>query len=233
MSPATAKSKRSPPIKAIIFDLDGTLVDSAPGLMEAMNRLLAEEKRSPITLADIAQMIGNGAAKTVERAFTKTGTAPTGVALEQLTARYLTHYDATVTDGSSLFPGVLSTLEDLQEAGYSMGVCTNKPRAPTLKMLAELELAPYFWSVLGGDDLKGVMKPDPGHLLAVVQGLGRAIEEAVMIGDSANDVGAARGLGIPVIAVSFGYSKEVAEALGADLVIDRFDAIPEAIKSLP
>ena len=229
----TAKSNRTPPIKAVVFDLDGTLVDSAPGLLEAMNRLLAEDNRPPITLADIVQMIGNGAAKTVERAFTKTGTAPTGVALEQLTARYLTHYDATAADGSSLFPGVLSTLEDLQAAGYSMGVCTNKPRAPTLQMLADLEIAAYFWSVMGGDDLKGVMKPDPKHLLAVVQGLGRGIDEAVMIGDSANDVGAARGLGIPVIAVSFGYSKAAAEALGADLVIDRFDAIPEAIKNLP
>jgi phosphoglycolate phosphatase len=147
--------------------------------------------------------------------------------------RYLANYDDTVTDGSMLFPGVLSTLEDMQEAGYSMGVCTNKPRAPTLKMLADLEIAPYFWSVMGGDDLQGVMKPDPKHLLAVVQGLGRSIEEAVMIGDSANDVGAARGLGIPVIAVSFGYSKTAAIKLGADLVIDRFDAIPEAIKSLP
>jgi phosphoglycolate phosphatase len=228
----TAKSNRTQPIKAVVFDLDGTLVDSAPGLLEAMNRLLAEESHPPISLPDITLMIGNGAAKTIERAFTKTGGAPADDVLEQLTARYLAYYEDTATNGSMLFPGVLATLEDLHGTGYSMGVCTNKPRAPTLKMLAYLEIAPYFWSVMGGDDLKGVMKPDPKHLLAVVQGLGRGIGEAVMIGDSANDVGAARCLGIPVIAVSFGYSKTAAIELGADLVIDRFDAIPEAIKSL-
>ena len=121
----------------------------------------------------------------------------------------------------------------LFRSGWALGVCTNKPKAATLELLAAFGLDRYIGASVGGDEIAGIRKPDPRHLLAVIDRLGRRPEEAVMVGDSEHDVAAARGLGVPTVAVTFGYSAVPAEALGADAVIGEFSALERALAALP
>ncbi|MFB3150223.1 MAG: HAD-IA family hydrolase, partial [Alphaproteobacteria bacterium] len=130
------------------------------------------------------------------------------------------------------YAGAVEALKRLSDEGYALGICTNKPHRATCEILGALDLEGYFSAVLGGDSLEGVRKPDPRHLLAAVERLGAARETAVMVGDTENDVAAARGAGVPVIAVAFGYARVPAEDLGADAVIGHFDELPDAIRRL-
>jgi phosphoglycolate phosphatase len=219
--------------KAVIFDLDGTLIDSAPDLRVALNHLLAEEGRRSLDLEAVKMMIGDGVQKLVERGFAATGEAAESGDLAALTERYLGFYEGHAADLTRPYPGAAEALAGLREAGYGLGICTNKPYAATLEILEELDLAEYFQAVAGGDSVPGARKPDPRHLLAVVEGLGARPETAVMVGDNKNDVNAARGAGMAVIVVSFGYPKMPIEELGADLIIEGFADLPGAIARLP
>ncbi len=217
--------------KTLIFDLDGTLVDTAPDLLAAANRLLAEHQRRSLTMAEIKPMIGDGAAQLVARSFAETG-GLNGHDVDALTATYLAHLHGHGVDESRPYPGIGAALMQLKEAGHVLGVCTNKPYAPSIEVLEQTGLIEYFSTVIGGDSLDGIRKPDPRHLLAVVTALDSTAETTVFIGDSENDAGAAHAAGIPFIAVSFGYARVPLADLNAAVVIDAFATLPDAVRRL-
>ncbi len=217
---------------AVVFDLDGTLIDSAPDLLAGVNRLLAEEGRRSVSLAELRHMVGDGAAVLVRRAFEATGGLPAEVSPGALTARFLVFYQERVCADTVLFEGVVPALDALCAQGWRLAVCTNKPFKPAVEILRILKLDRYFGAVLGGDSIDQVKKPDPRHLLETMKALGMEGRPAIMVGDSANDVQAARAAGWPVVAVSFGYTRIPAAELGADRLIDRFDELPNAIAGL-
>lgn len=222
----------SPPtIGSLVFDLDGTLIDSLPDVIGAMNVLLAEESRRPITIAEGRRMVGEGAVAMVERAFAATGDAVTGDTLDTLTGRYVAHYRATPVKDTTIYPGVLAVLERFAADGIAMGVCTNKPHAMSRIVLDALGMDRFFRSVIGGDVLD-VKKPDAGHVFAVLDEMEVARDGAVFVGDSPTDMAAARNAGLPSVAVAYGYSKVPADALDADVLIEDFSALPEAVTSL-
>jgi phosphoglycolate phosphatase len=207
--------------RAIVFDLDGTLVDTALDLGRALNALLAEYSRPAVSLNDIRHMVGDGAAKLVERGFNASGGLPKP--LPELSKRFLEIYGAGVADESRPFPGVVETLERCAAAGIGLGVCTNKPTSLSKSLLDALDLTRFFSSLAGGDG--PVRKPDPRHLLGVVEELKAAPETALMVGDSTNDVQAARNAKMKVVIVSFGYTTVPPAQLGGDRLIDRFDEL--------
>lgn len=220
------------PFKAIVFDLDGTLIDSAPDLRLASNHLLAENGRSPLTVEQVIKMIGDGVPRLVERAFQATGDGVSGTDLVAHVERFLNFYEGHAADLSRPFPGALAAVAHLHGQGCVLGVCTNKPHAPAVAILDALGLGGYIHTVLGGDSLDGIRKPDPRHLLATIERLGVTPGEAVMVGDNENDVAVAQAAGVPVIAVTFGYARGVPEDLGADLLIDHFDELADALGRL-
>jgi phosphoglycolate phosphatase len=217
-----------PLIKAVLFDLDGTLIDSAPDLHVAANNLLSEESRSAITLEQTTSMIGDGVPKIVERAFAATGYTMEEDELDGLVNRYLEFYEPHSADLTSPFPGGVECLKRLRHRGYELAVCTNKPFIATQKILRSLDLADSLSAVIGGDTLPGIKKPNPRHLLAALDIMKISPKNAIMIGDHANDVNAARAAGMPVIICRFGYTNGPAENLEGDLVIDHFDELPDA-----
>lgn len=213
-------------LPALVFDFDGTLIESAPELAHCLNQLLAANGRRAVTLAEVEVMIGNGVAKLVERAFEATGDIPGD--LDEQVGRFIDIYnDAPITE-TPLYDGVVETLERLRAAGHRMAICTNKLHRPTVKILEGLAMA-HFFAVIAGGDTFAVRKPDPGHLLGVLEQLGVARADAIMIGDSANDIGCARAAGVRSVAVTYGYSNVPHGELGADALIDRFADLPNAL----
>lgn len=213
---------------ALVFDLDGTLVDSAPDLHRSLNAVLAEAGRRPVALDDIRAMVGDGAAKLVEQGFADTGSPIDPSALPALVGRFLHHYATGHHALTAPFPGVVETLTALYNQGVRLGVCTNKPYAPTMEILDNLGLTALFDAISGGDSLP-VRKPDPGHLLGTLDLMGARVQDAAMIGDSYNDVAVARAAGVPVIVVAYGYSRTPPQQLGADIVVTAFSEIVSRI----
>lgn len=216
---------------ALLFDLDGTLVDTALDLHHTLNTVLAGLDRPPVTLDSVRHMVGDGARKLVERGLAGTGGMPDEAVFEAAVERFFAHYGAHLADHSVPFPGVIAALERYAVAGHAMGVCTNKPEAFSVEILKNLGLLPFFTTVVGGDTL-AVRKPDGGHLRGTLARMQADEKRAVMIGDSANDVAAARAAGLPVIAVTFGYTRVPARDLGADRLIDHFDELDAAIAAV-
>ena len=216
---------------AIVLDLDGTLIDTAPDLCAALNHVLAAEGRPPVNVAEMRHMVGDGATKLIERGLSAGGAAPTAAEVEARLPAFLAYYGAHIAEKSAPYPGVRETLAELERQGLRLGVCTNKSCALTRRLLRELDLDRCFGAVLGGDSLS-VRKPDGRHLLGVIRALDAGANEAVMVGDSGNDVACARDAGVPVIAVAYGYTRVAPEELGADLVIECFSELPEALGRL-
>lgn len=217
--------------RAIVFDLDGTLVDTAPDLTSALNATMSSLKLPEVAEADVRHMVGRGARVLIERGLTAAGVASGEKLIEEALAVFLGHYGDHIADRSMPFDGVVETLELFRSGGALMGVCTNKPQALTVKLLEVLQLIDYFPVILGADKVRN-RKPHPEHLLQTITELNAAPQNAVMIGDSTADVEAARAAGVPVIAVSFGYSEISAHDLGADLVVDNFSQLRTAIPRL-
>jgi phosphoglycolate phosphatase len=221
-------------IKAVVSDLDGTLIDSAEDLRVALNRLLAEEGLRPLALAEVVPMIGDGAAKLVERALAAAGGgSSTGALPDHLTRRFLAHYEPHAAERTRAIPGAAEALMALAAQGLALAICTNKPEQATRRVLAALDLERHFAAVVGGDSVRGRPKPDPAMVLAVVDRLGVAPREAVMVGDAPNDVLAARAAGLPVLLRKGGYSPVPAEDLGADGVFEDFAELAAAVAALP
>jgi phosphoglycolate phosphatase len=202
-----------------VFDLDGTLVDSAPDLHAALDRLMAARGLAPFDRATVIAMIGDGAKVLVERALAARGQPFDQAALDQ----FLADYGAAAAVETRPFAGIPEALDRLAADGWRLAVCTNKPEAPARELLAALGLAHRF-AALGGGDSFPTRKPDPAHLLATIAAAGGLRDGAVMIGDHHNDIRAARGAGIPGLFVSWGYGPP-AMAEGAP-IIARPEALP-------
>jgi phosphoglycolate phosphatase len=214
---------------ALLFDLDGTLVDSVPDLAAAANRLLAELGRPPLDRQQVAGMVGDGVAKLVERALAASGAGE--LALEPAVRRFTAFYEAAATTLTRPYPGVETVLETLSAAGARFALCTNKPEEATRVVLRGLDLARFFPVVLGGDSLP-VRKPDPAPLLAALAQLGIAADAAAMIGDHRNDVLAARNAGVAAIFAGYGYGRASLGGLEPDAAIDSFEALPAALERI-
>jgi len=218
-------------LDGVAFDLDGTLIDSAPEIAGAVNALLAERGRPTLALDAVTAMVGDGSAALVARAFAAAGGALDADGHRLALARFLEIYEAWPADPAQVYPGVRETLAALAGAGLRLGLCTNKPERVTRAVLEAVGLARFFAAVAGGDTLP-VRKPDPRHLAHVLDGLGVAPSRAAMVGDNAHDMSAARALGVPGIAVSYGYPRMPLADLGADALVDRFDEVPAALARL-
>ena len=217
--------------RAVVFDLDGTLVDTAPDLTAALNHVLPRADRDPVGVADVRAMVGQGLRKLIERALTASGGIPDGVDIEAMFEGAFEYYAAHLADRSVPFPAATDVLDRLAEAGVTLGVCTNKPVALSERLLSELDLARYFTAILGGDSL-AVKKPDAGHLLTTLERMNARPREAVMIGDSQADIDAARAADVAVVAVSYGYTMIPAEELGADAVVHALSDLPGTLARL-
>ena len=215
----------------LLFDLDGTLADTAPDLCHTMNVLLARHGRPAVPEARVRHMVGGGARKIMERGFDETGAPASPALLDQLFDEFIAHYGANIALHSRVWPGLLPHLERFHANGVKMGVCTNKVEDLSRKLLAALNIADYFPVVIGGDTL-AVKKPDPAHLLEAIRRLGGEAASTVMIGDSAPDIEAATAAGLPSICVSFGYTRTPPQELGATILIDHFDELPAALARL-
>ena len=216
------------PFQVVAFDLDGTLADTSPDIAAALNRMLAALGRAQLPQGSIRRLVGHGARSLVERALAATGGAP-----EELVDRglplYLDFYAAGVCNGTEPYPGVERALDELAAAGSSLAVCTNKGERLTHLLLDALGWQGRFAAVVGGDTLP-TRKPDPAMLHEAIARAGGG--PALFVGGSITDADTARAAGVPFVAVSFGFSDRPAEALGADLVIDAFDALPVAVRQL-
>jgi phosphoglycolate phosphatase len=202
-------------IRTLLLDLDGTLVHSLPDLAAALNRLLRARGLEALSQSEVAVMIGDGVTRLVQRAFAARGRAPDAGAVAEFSADYGAH--AAVE--TIAYPGVADALRSLADEGWRLAVCTNKPEAAARGVLSELDLARYFAAVGGGDSFP-VRKPDPAHLLATLRVAGGDPAHAVMGGDHANDVAAARGAGLPCVFATWGYGPpamaEGAAAIASD-----------------
>lgn len=216
--------------KTLIFDLDGTLIDSAPDLANALNQLLGDYDLAPLTLSDVRQMIGDGAWKLVERGF-EARNIELPDSLDTLVKRFIIHYEKAIAVDTVLFPGVIETLKKLKAAGHTLGVCTNKPYAPTKALLDIFDISQYMDGVVGGDSLP-FKKPDGRHITQLLDDMGRPHDTAIMVGDSQNDVYAARDANIPVIFMTFGYTRISAAELKPNATLGDFSEIPAVINNL-
>lgn len=206
--------------RTMLLDLDGTLVNSVPDLAAALNRLMQARGLLAFTRPEVAAMVGDGAAALVERAFAARGGGQDAAALGE----FLADYGAHAAVRTVLFPGVAEGLRSLAASGWVLAVCTNKPHAPALAVLAALGLDGCFAAVGGGDSFP-VRKPDPAHLLATLELAGGAPERAVMVGDHRNDVAAAAGAGMACIFAAWGYGP-AAMGKGAAAVAREFSELP-------
>ena len=218
----------SQPFEALIFDLDGTLIDSAPDVRASMNRVLSGLGRRELTLEETKDMVGWGGRVLAEKALAKTGDPGTETDVDSALQGFLTTYAQHPADHSIVFPGVLSALNGFKTAGVCLGICTNKPTATTPPVLEALGLSQYFDVVSCGDAVPH-KKPDGRHVRLVVEQMGATIETAAMIGDSESDITAAIDAGVRSVAVTFGYAHVPCNELGADALIDHFDDLASAL----
>jgi phosphoglycolate phosphatase len=217
------------PAPAIIFDLDGTLVDTAPDLLGATNAVLDARGRPEIDTSTLRHMVGFGARSLIGQAMEASGTAVTDEEMAPLLDIFMAHYRAHIADRSRCFPGVEATLAGLKAGGARLGVLTNKPQELTDLLLPRLKLDGYFRAVYGAGR-KPYTKPDPRIFHDILADCGGG--PAVMIGDSITDLNTARAAGVPIVLLSYGYTPVPARELGADAVLDDFAELPLALKKL-
>jgi phosphoglycolate phosphatase len=216
--------------EAIIWDLDGTLVDSAPDLATALNTLLNEQGQHGHPVDRVRPMIGAGVAKLIERGFHATGASLDEAGRDELVPRFMEIYTACATDKTRLIPRAREVLNHFYHAGFRQGLCTNKPYGVTMQILNALDIAGFFGSVVGGDSTRE-KKPHPLPLQICMEQLKVCPSVSIMIGDSGADVGAARAAGVTVILVPDGYTGVPAASLGADYVTGSLADLQECIIS--
>ena len=220
----------SPP-RTVVFDLDGTLVDTAPDLINALNHVLAREGLPPVPLQSARPMIGAGARKLIERGLELEGRVASVEDINRLTSDFIDYYAAHIADASRPFDGLEGALDELQAQGFQFAVCTNKLEWLSKLLLDQLGLSSRFSAICGADTF-GVSKPDPAILRETVARAGGHLSAAIMVGDAGPDVGVARRAGIPVIGVEFGYTDVPIAELKPDLLIGHMRDLPDAVTSL-
>jgi len=224
----TALRFKTPRFRTVVFDLDGTLADTAPDLTAALNHALGELGRPPVPAQDVRHMVGHGA-----RALLQKGLAATGAVSEALIEQgfpiFLAHYEAHIADLTRPFPGVEQALAALEADGVTLAICTNKLESLTHRFIAAIGWEGRFAAIVGGDTLS-VRKPDPAPLLEAIARAGGG--PAAFVGDSITDTDTARAAAIPCVALSFGFADRPADQLGADRVIDHWDELISALATL-
>jgi phosphoglycolate phosphatase len=215
----------------VVFDLDGTLVDTAPDLIATLNIVLAEENVPEMAFDEARALIGGGVKLLLERGLRAQNVRFTPADVERLYDGYLERYAAHIADRSRPFPGLETALDQLAGQGCRFAVCTNQLEWLSVRLLEALGLAERFAAICGQDTF-GIQKPDPEMLRRTIAKAGGSATSAIMVGDSATDIDTARAAGIPVIAVDFGYTETPVSLLAPDLVISHFDALPAAVAEL-
>ncbi|MGO4436117.1 HAD family hydrolase [Rhizobium sp. RAF56] len=222
------------PVKSplVVFDLDGTLIDTAPDLITSLNHTIAALDLAPVGYEDLTHLVGQGAKAMIERACRLRGHPLSDDALPPLLERFIAFYTDTMPGDSKPYPGLLSSMAALKTAGFRLAVCTNKMESLAVALLDRLELTGHFDAVTGGDSFP-VRKPDAQHLIGTVSRAGGDLSRTVMVGDSINDILVARNAGVPSIAVPFGYSDVGVETLNPNRIIAHYDELtPALVESL-
>jgi len=215
----------------MVFDLDGTLADTAPDLMGALNFVLRREGVPELPVEAARRLLGAGGRALIERGFAEAGRAIDAATLERLFADFLGHYNAHISDGTELYPGVAAGLDRAAAAGWRLAVCTNKMEKSSKLLLADLGVLDRFAFVCGQDTF-GIGKPDPKPLIETIRAAGGDRARAVMVGDSKTDVAIARAAGVPVVCVDYGYTDVPVAAFDPDRVVSDFDAALAAAAAL-
>jgi phosphoglycolate phosphatase len=218
-------------VRTVVFDLDGTLVDTAPDLINALNFVLEREGLAPVPLHAARNMIGAGARKLIERGLELEGRSMSTDEVTRLTGDFIDYYAAHIADASRPFEGLESALDDLGARGYRFAVCTNKLEWLSKLLLDQLGLSARFSAICGADTF-GVSKPDPAILKQTIARAGGQLSSAIMVGDAGPDIGVARRAGIPVIGVEFGYTEVPIADLKPDRLIKHMRELPAAVESL-
>lgn len=212
----------------IVFDLDGTLVDTAPDLVGATNHALADIGLPPVRPEQLRPWISFGARRMIVEALGAAGSSQADSEVDRLLGLFIAYYEANIARESRPFPGAVAALERLGEMGARLAVCTNKRESLSRSLLSELGLLSRFAS-LAGRDTFAVSKPHPGHLLGTIAMAGGTADRAVMIGDSDVDIATAKAASVPVIAVSFGYSESPVSHYSPDHIIDHYDDLERVL----
>ncbi len=215
----------------IVYDLDGTLADTAGDLMGALNFVLERDGLAPLPVENARSLLGAGGRALIERGFAASGRELSPQKLEVLFGDFLAHYNAHIAVHTRLYPGVLAALDAFAAAGWVQAICTNKMEASAKLLIRRLGVADRF-AFICGQDTFGVGKPDPKPLIGTVVAAGGSKGRAIMVGDSATDIKTARAAGLPVIAVDFGYTDVPVTELGPDRVISHFDELEAACADL-
>jgi phosphoglycolate phosphatase len=215
----------------IVFDLDGTLVDTAPDLIETLNVVFAREGLPPVPYDQARTLIGGGAKVMIARGLEAEGRKVVPTQQDKLFADFIDHYAAHIADRSQPFPGLEDALDRLAAEGFRLAVCTNKLEALSVKLLDALQLSRRFAAICGQDTF-GIQKPDPEMLRRTIAAAGGTIDTAIMVGDSETDIRTARAAGIPVIAVDFGYTPRPVAEFRPDRIISHFNHLRDAIATL-
>lgn len=208
----------------VIFDLDGTLIDTAPDLIDSLNHTIASADLAPMTLDDLNHLVGQGARVMIKRAFELRKVKLDEAEAEALFNDFVVHYRKNMPGKSRPFAGAVECLKRLAAAGMTVAICTNKSEDLAIPLMEELGLTAHFAAITGGDTFP-VRKPDAAHIFGTIEKAGGTRGQAIMVGDSINDILAAKNAGIPSIGVDFGYSDVPIESLSPDTVISHFDAL--------
>jgi len=215
----------------LVFDLDGTLADTAPDLVDTLNVILAGEGVAPVAFAEARAMVGAGSRALIQRGLEASGQRVSPERLEALFAAFLVYYEAHIAEKSRLYPGVEAAFDRFAAAGFAFAVCTNKYEAPARLLLTQLGLAGRFACICGQDTFAAA-KPDPRALLETIARAGGEAGRTIMVGDSGTDIQTAQNAGIPVIAVDFGYTERPIRDYRPDRVIAHYDDLWDAVAAL-
>lgn len=210
-----------------VFDLDGTLADTALDLMGTLDYIMIKEGFEATPIADARSLLGAGARALIQRALRQQGASVAPEREEEMFRAFLDHYESRIADESTLYPGVEAALDELERTGGVFAVCTNKIERPAKLLLEKLGVIDRFAFVCGQDTF-GVAKPDPTPLLRTIEASGGTPAKTIMVGDSKTDIATARAAGVPVIAVDFGYTDRPVQEFSPDRVISHFNDLPGA-----
>lgn len=217
--------------KAVIFDLDGTLVDTAPDLWRATNHVLTSSGRNPVTLDQVRAFVGYGARRLIARGFAATGTSLGTQDIEPLYDKFVTYYGANIAGASQPFPGCVDLLDRLKGDGVRIGICTNKLEGLSVRLIESLGLTAYFDTIVGPDTI-GIAKPDPAPYREALRRMGAETARSLLVGDSETDVLTARAAGVPIIGVTFGYTAEPIESFKPDALVSDFSQAYQPIMAV-